>query len=370
MPSENRQWRCGAGLRPANTQAVLMASIVAALLAGSGSAQWLNYPTPGVPRTPDGKPNLSAPTPRASDGKPDLSGVWSGPGAGSYDRNIARDLKPNDIQPWAEAIYQQRVRDMGKDAPRANCLPDPFAYYHMVDVARIVQTPGVIVVLYQGTTNSVHRTIFTDGRPLPKDPNPTWMGYSVGHWDGDTLVVDTAGFNDRSWLDIEGHPHTEALHITERFHRRDFGHMDLEMTVDDLKTFTKPFSFRMDQTLTPDTDLLESVCEHDTSVPHMLGGTAIKLSQEALAKYTGNYEYTTGRAAVITFEGDLLFLQEGTNPLKLPLAPNSETDFVARAIGEHVEFLRDAQGTVTGFIYHGERGDRKAVRKGSLQGRQ
>jgi hypothetical protein len=341
----------------------MLASILAAVFIATASAQWLNYPAPGIPRTPDGKPNLAAPAPRTSDGKPDLSGVWTGPGAGSYDRNIARDLKPSDIQPWAEAIYQQRVRDMGKDAPRANCLPDPFAYYHMVDVARIVQIPGVIVMLYQGTTNSVHRTIFTDGRPLPKDPNPTWMGYSVGHWDGDTLVVDTAGFNDRSWLDIEGHPHSEALRITERFRRRDFGHMDLEMTIDDPKTFTKPFSFRMDQTLTPDTDLLESVCEHDTSVPHMLGGTSIKLAPEILAKYTGTYEYAPGRDAVITFEGDLLFLQEGANPLKLPLAPNSETEFVARAIGEHVDFIRDARGQITGFVYHGERGDRKAVRK-------
>jgi hypothetical protein len=353
MPLGNR---CGAGLRPA---------ILALLITTTTSAQWLNYPAPGVPRTPDGKPNLAAPTPRTADGKPDLSGVWSGPGPGSYDRNVARDLSPRDIQPWAEALYQQRVRDMGKDAPRANCLPDPFAYYHMVDVARIVQTPGVIVILYQGTTNSVHRTIFTDGRPLPKDPNPTWMGYSVGHWEGDTLVVDTAGFNDRSWLDIEGHPHTEALRVTERFRRRDFGHMDLAMTIDDPKTFTKPFSFRMDQTLTPDTDLLESVCEHDTSVPHMLGGTAVKLAPEILSKYTGTYEYAPGREAVITFDGDLLFLQEGANPLKLPLAPNSETDFVARAIGEHVEFFRDARGQVTGFTYHGERGDRKAVRKGN-----
>ena len=111
-------------------------------------------------------PISARPRPGLSDGKPDLSGVWSGPGAGSYDRNVARDLKPSDIQPWAEAVYQQRVRDMGKGAPRANCLPDPFPYYHMVDIARFVQTPGLIVVLYQGTTNSVHRTIFTDGRPL------------------------------------------------------------------------------------------------------------------------------------------------------------------------------------------------------------
>src|SRR5579863_363385 len=169
---------------------------IAAIMAGTASAQWLNYPAPGIPRTKDGKPNLLAPAPRAADGRPDLSGVWSGPGPGSYDRNIAKDLKPSDIQPWAEALYQQRVRDMGKNAPRANCLPDPFVYYHMVDLARFVQTPGLIVILYQGTTNSVHRTVFTDGRKLPVDPNPAWMGYSIGHWDGDTMVVETAGFND------------------------------------------------------------------------------------------------------------------------------------------------------------------------------
>ncbi|HUI78721.1 MAG TPA: hypothetical protein VLY24_12420, partial [Bryobacteraceae bacterium] len=326
-------------------------------------AQWLNYPAPGIPRTPDGKPNLAAPAPRTSDGKPDLSGVWRGPGAGSYDRNVARDLKPADIQPWAEAIYQQRVRDMGKDAPRASCLPDPFPYYHIVDLARIVQAPGVIVILYQGTTNSVHRTIFTDGRKLPVDPNPTWMGYSVGHWEGDSLVVDTAGFNDRGWLDIEGHPHTEALHITERFRRRDFGHMDLEMTIDDPKTFTRPFSFRIDKTLVPDTDLLESVCENDTSPTHMLGGTGVKLAPAALAQYTGVYEYAPGRGARITLEGDLLFLQQGTNPLKLPLAADSETVFVSRTNGERIDFVRDAQGAVTGFVYHADSGDRRAVRK-------
>jgi hypothetical protein len=329
------------------------------------AAQWLNYPTPGVPRTPDGKPNLSAPTPRTADGKPDLSGVWNGPGPGSYDRNVARDLSPRDIQPWAEALYQQRVRDMGKDAPRAACLPDPFPYYHMVDLARFVQTPGLIVVLYQGTTNSVHRTIFTDGRELPKDPNPTWMGYSVGHWEGDTLVVDTAGFNDRSWLDIEGHPHTEALHITERFLRRDFGHMDLVMTIDDPKAFTKPFSLKIAKTLAPDTDLLESVCENDRSVPHMLGGvTVTKLAPEVLSKYVGTYEFAPGREAVISIENDLLFLQQGANPLKLPLVANSETLFVSRTDGDTVEFMRDAQGAITGFNYHrGGSPDRKAVRK-------
>src|SRR5579862_9377405 len=295
---------------------------LAFLLCTAAHAQWLDYPTPGIPRTPDGKPNLAAPTPRAAEGKPDLSGIWNGPGAGSYDRNVARDLSPSDILPWAEELYRQRVRDMGKNAPRANCLPDPFPYYHMVDLARFVQTPGLIGIMYQGTTNSVHRTVFTDGRKLPAEfGNPSWLGYSVGHWEGDTMVVDTAGFNDRSWLDIEGHPHTEALHITERFRRRDFGHMDLEMTIDDPKTFTRPFTMRIPKTLEPDTDLLESICENDRSVPHMLGGTGVKLPPETLSKYAGVYEFAPGREARITVAGGLLFLQEGANPLKKPLAP-------------------------------------------------
>jgi Domain of unknown function (DUF3471) len=341
----------------------LIVIVFALVLAAKAHAQWLNYPTPGTPRTADGKPNLSAPTPRTTDGKPDLSGIWNGPGAGGYDRNIAKDLKPGDIQPWAEALYQQRVLNMAKDSPRASCLPDPFAYYHAVDLARIVQSPGLIVMLYQGTTNSVHRTIFTDGRKLPVDPNPTWMGYSVGHWEGETLVVDTAGFNDRGWLDIEGHPHTEALHIIERYRRRDFGHMDLEMTFDDPKTFTKPFSLKMAKTLAPDTDLIESVCENDRSVPHMLGGTGTKLSRESLSKYTGTYEFSPGQQAAITLEGELLFLQVGANPLKLPLVADTEKLLVSRTNGDLLEFSMDSQGRATEFIFHQGGGDRKAVRK-------
>jgi hypothetical protein len=339
--------------------------LIAALLlaASAASAQWLDYPTPGIPRTPDGRPNLSAPLPRAPDGKPDLSGVWRGPGPGSYDRNVTRDLKLSDIQPWAEALYQQRVRDMGKDAPRASCLPDPWVYYEIVDYARIVQSPGLIVILYQGTTNSVHRTIFTDGRKHPADPNPSWFGYSVGRWDGDTLVVETTGFNDRRWLDIEGHPQTEALRITERYRRRDFGHMDLEITIDDPMAFTKPFSVLIPKTLAADTDLLESVCENDRSVTHMIGGTGTRISAEAMARYVGSYEYAPNRPAFITLEGGLLFLREGANPLKLPLAPDSETVFISRTNGDFIEFLRDAGGAVTGFVYRGGGQERRAVRK-------
>lgn len=337
----------------------LRLALVAAAVAACAPAQWLNYPAPGIPRLANGKPDLSAPVPRAADGKPDLTGVWNGPGPGSYDRNIARDLKPSDIQPWAEALYQQRVSNMGKGAPRANCLPDPFVYYHMVDIARMVQTPRLIVVLYQGTTNSVHRTIFTDGRPLPTDPNPTWMGYSIGHWDGDTLVVETAGFNDRSWLDIEGHPHTEALRITERYHRRDFGHLDLEVTIDDPKTFTRPFSLKITKMLMPDTDLLESVCEDDTSVPHMLGGNPAHISAQILAKYAGIYEYSPGRDATVSTDGDLLYLQDGSNPLKLPMVPTSETVFISRTEGNWLEFIPDGSA----FVYHTGDTQRRAVRK-------
>ncbi len=337
----------------------LRLALVAAAVAACAPAQWLNYPAPGIPRLANGKPDLSAPVPRAADGKPDLTGVWNGPGPGSYDRNIARDLKPSDIQPWAEALYQQRVSNMGKGAPRANCLPDPFVYYHMVDIARMVQTPQLIVVLYQGTTNSVHRTIFTDGRPLPTDPNPTWMGYSIGHWDGDTLVVETAGFNDRSWLDIEGHPHTEALRITERYHRRDFGHLELEVTIDDPKTFTRPFSLKITKMLMPDTDLLESVCEDDTSVPHMLGGNPAHISAQILAKYAGIYEYSFGRDATVSSDGDLLYLQDGSNPLKLPMVPTSETVFISRTEGNWLEFIPDGSA----FVYHTGDTQRRAVRK-------
>jgi hypothetical protein len=321
------------------------------------SAQWPDYKAPGIPRTADGKPNLKAPAPRDPDGKPDLSGVWTGPGAGSYDRNIARDLSAKDIQPWAEKIYQARVLDVGKDAPRANCLPDPFVYYHMVDVARFVQTRGVIAVMFQGTTNSVHRTIFTDGRKLPVDPNPTWLGYSTGHWDGDTLVVETAGFNDRGWLDIEGHPHTEALKIIERYHRRDFGHMDLDITIDDPKTFTRPFSLHINKTLTPDTDLIESVCENDRSLTHMVGGTGARSKPEALSMYVGTYEFAPGRDVTITAEGDLLFLRQGSNPLKYPLVPDSPGVFVSRTEGDTIIFTDD------GFIRRRGTEEEKAKRK-------
>src|SRR5499426_651033 len=283
------------------------------LLSTSLSAQWVNLKTPGIPRTPDGKPDLSAPVPRTADGKPDLSGIWRAPRNSPYARNIAVDLKPGEILPWAQALYQQHVLDLGADSPRAHCLPDPPPYYHLAGMSRIVQTPALTVIINEGVSNSdVTRTIFTDGRGLPEEMNPTWLGYSVGHWEADTLVVTSAGFNDRTWLDFFGHPHSEALRTTERFHRRDFGHMDFEMTLEDPKAFTKPITFKADKTLVVDTELLETICENEDTAQHMKGVGGFRLTPEALAKYAGTYEIGQGRTAVITVDGPTLILRIGS----------------------------------------------------------
>ena len=327
------------------------------------TAQWLDFPTPGIPRLPNGQPNLSAPTPRTSDGKPDLSGIWRG-GGPSYRFNIAQDLKPGDVQPWAEALFQERVRDSRKESPLARCLPVSIPFHNAFNLTRIVQTPGMIVILYE-SPNSPHRTVFMDGRPLPKDPNPTWLGYSVGRWNGDTLVIDSAGFNDRTWLDSAGHPQTESLHITERLHRRDFGHMDFEMTIDDPKVFTKPFTIKMDRLLAPDTEILEDVCENERDAPHMSGGNQFRLTPEALAKYAGVYEFAPGREAVVTLSGDLLFLQ-GVNQPRLPLVPQSETVFMSTATPDGFQFVKDSQGNVTHLIRLDGADQTKATRKRSL----
>ena len=326
------------------------------------SAQWLKYPTSGTPRLSDGTPNMAAPAPRTADGKPDLSGVWRGAGP-LYRFNIAQDLEPEDIQPWAEALFLQRVRDSRKDSPLARCLPVSVPFHNFFNLTRIVQTPALIMILYE-SPNSPHRTVFTDGRDLPTDPNPTWLGYSVGRWEGDTLVVTTAGFNDKGWLDSAGHPQTESLHVTERLRRRDFGHMDLEMTIDDPKVFTRPFTVKRERLLAPDTDLLEDVCENEIDATHLSGDTGIRLSPELLASYAGVYELTPGREVVVTVTGDMLFVQ-GLNEPKLPLLVQSETQFMSTATPTGFEFVKGAEGKVTHLIVRGDSGEKEAVRKGA-----
>jgi hypothetical protein len=258
-----------------------------ALLSTSAYSQWLNYPTPGTPRTRDGKPNLSAPPPRASNGKPDLSGVWhvvatpledqkrlfgdniektTVPGMeretmSKYGLNVLVDFKPEDspMRPEATAILRNRSQ---LDRPSLHCLPWSIPTATLFGpVHKIVQTPGLIVMVLE--VDGATRQIYTDGRKLPDDPQPAWYGYSTGKWQGDTLVVETAGFNDKSWLDAMGHPHSEAMRVTERFRRRDFGHMDVETTIDDPKMYTRPFTIKVTQLLLPDTDILEYFCAED-----------------------------------------------------------------------------------------------------------
>jgi len=343
-------------------KALIVTTVALSLLPTGAAAQWFDYPTPGTPRLADGTPNLSAPTPRTADGKPDLSGIWRGAGP-LYRFNIAQDLEPEDIQPWAEALFLQRVRDSRKDSPLARCLPVSVPFHNFFNLMRVVQTPALMVLLYE-SPNSPHRTVFTDGRDLPTDPNPTWLGYSVGRWEGDTLVITTAGLNDRAWLDSAGHPQTEALRITERLRRRDFGHMDFEITIDDPKAFTRPFTIKTERVLAPDTDLLEDVCENERDRALMSGDTGVRLRPELLATYAGIYELAPGREFTLTATGDLLFVQ-GLNEPKLPLLVQSETEFLSTATPTGFVFVKDAQGKVLHVIVHGAAGDQKAVRKGA-----
>jgi len=248
-------------------------------------AQWQGQPTPGAPRTPDGNVNMTGPVPRVN-GKPDLSGIWQveaeprGPGLyglgespnSKYFRDILSDFKPGEepLTPAAADMLRQHGQP-GVVGPNLNCLPDGVPHADLLpEPFKIIQTPGETLVLYEVET--IFRQIFTDGRKLPADPSPTWLGYSVGRWEGDTLVVDTMGFNDLSWLDARGHGHSEDMRVEERFHRRDFGHMEVAVTVTDPKTFTKPFTINFVEQLLPDTDVFEHICyENEKDAAHLPG---------------------------------------------------------------------------------------------------
>jgi hypothetical protein len=258
-------------------------------------AQWPSYPTPGVPKTADGKPNLTGPAPKTADGKPDLTGIWQNnrtvggtvaarssatPPSTNEDLltiarrspfwNLGSQLKDGlPFQPWAAELHNQRVANNSKDNPDAHCLPMGLMQFHYHGEPRkMIQTPQLIVILYEA--NAGIRQIFTDGRPLPKDADPWWYGYSTGHWEGDTLVVETAGFRDLGWLDVEGSPLSDAAHIIERFHRPDFGHLDIEVTIDDPKAYTKPWTVSVHQHILLDTDIIEFVCqENEQDSPHL-----------------------------------------------------------------------------------------------------
>jgi hypothetical protein len=324
------------------------------LLPVSLCAQWLNVKTPGIPRTADGKPDLTAPAPRTPDGKPDLSGEWA-PGPNRYWLDIIHHIKDENIfQPAAEAVFQKRIADYNHDGPYTRCLPlgpgDMF-----IGTSRIIQLPTEVALLRSGGAGDHYRRIFMDGRELPKDPSPTWRGYSVGRWEGDTLVVETAGFNDVGWLDQAGHPRSEKLHVTERFRRVDFGHIQLQITLDDSETLAKPLTISLPMNYLADTDPLEVVCnenERDRAhfVGHFPGEPKVKLSVAALAKYAGEYGPRQGPPLVtVSLLNDQLYF------LDFPLFPQSTTQFDSSIAS--IEFSLDAGGEVTGLTIIGALGD-------------
>jgi hypothetical protein len=252
---------------------ICCAGALATLLILPVHGQWLNYPTPGLPRTADGKPDLTAPAPRTPDGKPDLSGIWEPqknrpcPPYGCPDQRLTNEFMNVGLavkgglplQKWAADLVKVRSATNGKDDPTSQCLPGGIIKMHTSPFYRkLVQTPGLLLILFERETG--YRQIFTDGRPLPEDPNPNWNGYSTGKWEGDTLVVQSIGFHDGTWLDRDGNPLTEAGRITERFRRINFGKMEIEITVDDPKAYTKPFTFKITHLLAAETEMMDYTC--------------------------------------------------------------------------------------------------------------
>jgi hypothetical protein len=249
------------------------------------SAQWLQYPTPGVPRLPDGSPNLQAPTPRTTDGKPDFSGIWEPeknrpcPPEGCADMqvplefvNIGSSVKDGlPYQPWAAEIRKTRTEQNGKDDPVSRCLPGGIVKLHTTpQLRKIIQIPGLLVTLNE--MDATFRQIFLDGRPLPQVDISSFKGYSSGKWEGDTLVVESAGFPDGIWLDRNGSPLTDAAKITERFRRVNYGRMEIEITVDDPKAYTRPWTIKLNHNIVLNTELIDYICsENEKDAGRLIG---------------------------------------------------------------------------------------------------
>ena len=349
---------------------VAVCAVVAVVaVARFADAQWLKYPDKRVPRASNGQPDLSAPAPRTPDGRPDLSGHW-GLVANKYNINILADMRPEDpmLQPWAAAVYEGR---MAKDDPNARCMPLGVPRYTQ-SLFKILQTSDMVAVLYEAHT--LYRQIFTDGRALPVNPNPSWLGYSIGRWEGDVFIVDSVGFNDKTWLDSFGHPHSESLRVVERFVRRDFGNMDVQVTIDDPVAYTRPWTVTYALRFVADTELLETICETNAQIVPRLVGTdpahpptrnrSIAVDPQLLARYAGTYDLARGGNVVVTATGDQLTIVFSGNPnAPLPLFAEAPNRFFVTVGDSVIEFQSNADGRVTGLVNHSGVGDEAGVRR-------
>jgi hypothetical protein len=309
-------------------------------------AQWLDRKTPGIPRKADGKPDLTAPAPRGPDGKPDLTGIWSGPVP-------ATRFDPAVAQPWANDVIRQRQQEYHRGRPFYQCLPSGPEADRLGQWKRILQTPAAIAILNEDQT---YRVIHTDGRALEAEPAPSWMGYGVGRWEGDTLVVESNGYNEKTWLSRYGQPHTEQLRVTERYRRPDVGHLQVEVTFTDPGAYTKPWGFTANLALAADTEMLESVCERSSD--HWSGSDAAAptIPPEVLAGYVGVYNGAYNgrkRTIEVSLSGSQLiakiigFAEIDGGEIR-PLIPQTETLFDGAGI--NYQFIVDDKGVATDVV--------------------
>ena len=336
---------------------LLLAALTLLVATTPAGAQWLDRKTPGIPRTADGKPNLTAPAPRGPDGKPDLTGVWNGP-------NVVARPDVDALQPWVRDLVVQRQQEYYKTRPYYQCLPSGPEAERFGGWKRFLQTPAVIAILNDDLT---YRLIHMVGRQLETDPAPSWMGYSVGRWDGDTLVVDSVGFNDKTWTSRYGVSHSETLRTTERYRRTDFGHMQVEVTYTDPKAYAKPWGFTEKMALAADTEMLEAICEWSSD--HWTGtssnGAPVTVPPDLLAKYAGRYSGTYGgnkRTIEVSVSGGKLFgKMEGAADIEgglgapgldlgapFLLVPRSQTLF--EGVGLGFQFVVSDAGVVTDLV--------------------
>ena len=322
--------------------------VALALIAGTipAAAQWLDRPWPGIPRTPDDKPNLTAPAPRTPNGKPDLTGIWNGPAPVPHP-------DPANAHPWVNDLVPRHAQQYYRARPSYQCRPSGPEAERFGGWKRLLQTSTAIAILNDDLT---WRVIHVDGRELEADPAPSWMGYSVGRWEGDTLVVDSNGFNDKTWVSRYGLTHTEALRVRERYRRADFGHLQVEVTFTDPGAYAKPWGFTATRTLVTDTEMLEAVCE--SSSEHWAGslsdaaGAAVIVPPDVLAKYVGVFSgiyLGNPRTVEVSLSGGQLIVSgSAAGEAPRPLVPQSQTLFEGLGLG--YQFIVGDKGVATDVV--------------------